>query len=230
MGEVHLPPEESRHAVASLRARKGDEFLLFDGRGREALARIDRITRRQAFLVVEQITERSFELRLRITLAVAMTKAHRQGYLIEKCTELGVAAFWPILSERSVARPVAAAIDKWSRRAMEAAKQSVRAWVPTVDAPQSFSQAVARTAEFSAAAIADPDPSAIPFLAFLGDRGGADTMLIFVGPEGGWTTEECRQAVAAGVVRIRISPTVLRSETAAVAVCAASAAYHIMRP
>jgi 16S rRNA (uracil1498-N3)-methyltransferase len=218
-----LPPEESHHAVSSLRARRGDEFVVFDGCGRDATARVERIKRRQVHVVVERVTERPFDMRHRITLAVAMTKAHRQGYLVEKCTELGVAAFWPILAERSVVRPASSAIDKWSRRAVEAAKQSARAWVPTVEASQTFSQAVARIGEFSATAIADPTPQAKPFTVFLGNHGEGSTLLVFVGPEGGWSEGECGEAVAAGAVQIRLSPTVLRSETAAVTVCAAAA-------
>ncbi len=243
-----LPPEESHHAVSSLRAKAGDEFVVFDGRGREAAARVERVTRRQTQVVVERITERPFDLLHRITLAVAMTKAHRQGYLIEKCTELGAAAFWPIVAERSVVRCAlrpprltgrdspssvgssdgadpSAAVDKWSRRAIEAAKQSARAWVPTVETPQNFSGALARVGEFSAVAIADPDSSAAPFILFLRDHGEGSSLLVFVGPEGGWSEGECRAAKDAGAVSVKLSPTVLRSETAAVAVCAAAALY-----
>ena len=222
-----LPPEESHHAVSSLRAKAGYEFVVCDGRGREAAARVERVTRRQVHVVVERITERPFDLLHRITLAVAMTKAHRQGYLIEKCTELGAAAFWPILAERSVAKPTSTAVDKWSRRAVEAAKQSARAWVPTVEAPQTFAEAVARIGEFSAAAIADPDSSATPFTLFLGNHGEGSTLLVFVGPEGGWSEGECRAAAGAGAVFVKLSPTVLRSETAAVTVCAAAALHSV---
>jgi len=222
-----LPPEESHHAVSSLRAKAGDEFVVFDGRGREARARVTQVTRRQTQVVVERITERPFDLHHRITLAVAMTKAHRQGYLIEKCTELGAAAFWPILAERSVARPASAAVDKWFRRAVEAAKQSARAWVPRVEAPQTFAGAVARIGEYSAAAITHPDSTAMPFDKFLSKHREGSNLLVFVGPEGGWTESESRRAVAAGAVSIRLSPTVLRSETAAVALCAAAALHSV---
>lgn len=218
-----LPPEESHHALASLRTQRGDEFVVLDGRGREASARVERTTQRQVHVLVERITERPFDLRHRITLAVAMSKAHRQGYLIEKCTELGAAAFWPILAERSVVQPSAAAVDKWSRRAVEAAKQSGRAWVPTIESPQTFTQAVARIGEFSASAIADPDSTATPFSVFLGNHVAGDTLLVFVGPEGGWSEGELRAAQVVGITFVRLSPTVLRSETAAVTVCAAAA-------
>jgi RsmE family RNA methyltransferase len=108
---------------------------------------------------------------------------------------------------------------------VEAAKQSARAWVPTVESPQTFARAVARIGEFSAAAIAHPDSSATPFTDFLRNHGEGSTLLVFVGPEGGWSEAECRVAIAAGAVSIRLSPTVLRSETAAVTVCAAAALY-----
>jgi len=223
MGPNTLPPEESHHATASLRAQPGDEFVVFDGRGREASARVDRVTRKQVQVLVERITDRPFDLRHKITLAVAMTRVHRQGYLVEKCTELGVAAFWPILAERSVARPSSDSTEKWSRRAIEAAKQSGRAWVPTVKDPQTFAQALARIREFSAAAIADPGCASTPITSFLSNQGDGSSLLIFIGPEGGWSEDECRTAGLAGVAPVRLSPTVLRSETAAVTACAAAA-------
>ena len=115
-GTLELPPEESRHLVSSLRASPGSEVVLFDGAGGEAAGVLQRVDRRRAQVVVGRVTRRPFELAHRLTLAVAMGRAHRQGYLVEKCTELGVAAIWPIVAARSVARPDKDAVARWSRR------------------------------------------------------------------------------------------------------------------
>ena len=221
LGLNQLAEDESHHALASLRLHRGDEVVLFDGVGREGLGVVERIDRRSLDVRVPTIHERPFEAAYRITLAVAMVKAHRQGYLIEKCTELGVAAIWPIVAERSVTRPGEAAVDKWSRRAIEAAKQAERAWMPVVTRPMKFAEAAVRAGEFAAAAITDPDESAIAFQSLLIAQRPGSAILVFVGPEGGWSEAERSIARANGITATRLAPTVLRAETAAVTVCAA---------
>lgn len=172
-------------------------------------------------VAVQEVLQRPFELSRKTTLAVAMPKGQRAGYLIEKCTELGVAAIWPLLAERSVARPGSDSHRKWCRRAVEAAKQSQRAWVPTIAPPQSFGDTVARVGNFEDACLADTTKSAMSFRAFLATQ--SSSVLVWIGPEGGWTSTERAQAMEAGAVPIRLGPTILRAETAAVAACAAVA-------
>jgi 16S rRNA (uracil1498-N3)-methyltransferase len=152
-----------------------------------------------------------------------MAKQHRHDYLIEKCTELGAAAIWPIIAERSVTRPRDFAVQKWSRRAIEAAKQAHRAWVPTIAAAQPLDAALARASEFDAAFLADPALDGTPLDQALATLPAAGSMLVLVGPEGGWSPPELEQARHSGIRTVSLSPTVLRTETAAVAVCAAVA-------
>lgn len=230
-----LSPEESHHAMASLRAETGREVVLFDGAGREGVGVVDLEAgekgragkHRRLRVQVSSVRKRPFELAHKITLAVAMTKPLRQGYLVEKCTELGVAAIWPIMAERGVARPTAAAVEKWHRRAIEATKQSGRAWVPQITAPQSFSECLTRVGEFSASVLLHIDPSGIPFSAVLARQPEGAAMLAWVGPEGGWSDAEREGAAEAGVLLGTLGPTVLRTETAAVAVCAAAAMWSV---
>lgn len=214
--------------IASLRAKVGHEVILFDGVGGEGVGLIVRIERRRVYVDVTQVTHRPFELRHRITLAVAMTKTHRQGYLIEKSTELGVAAIWPIIADRSVSRPDAAAVERWSRRAIEAAKQSNRSWVPTITAPRTFSECLKRLGDFNASSITHADSALVPFNTFLSAQIDGASLLVWVGPEGGWSDIERDLAVKAGAVPTTLGPMVLRTETAAVAVCAAAAMHGVV--
>ena len=222
-GKVRLPEEEAHHAIAALRVKGDDEVELFDGQGGCAVARVVRAERQRLEVEVTAIEQRPFELPCRLTLAVAMPKTHRQGYLIEKCTELGVAAIWPIVAERSVTKPSATARAKWARRAIEAAKQSRRVFIPGIEAPQTFDKTIARIGDFDASALTDADDSAGPLQSFLATLEQPCSVLAWVGPEGGWTDAERTQAVRAGATLTRLGPTVLRTETAAVAVCAAAA-------
>ncbi len=241
-GTVELPPEEARHAVGSLRLKGGAEVVLFDGAGGEADGVVARVGRHSVAVEVGAMTVRPFELAHRITLAVAMGRAQRQGYLIEKCTELGVAAIQPVIAERSVTKPGADAVGKWSRRAIEAAKQSGRAWVPVISVPCSFAESLTYASDFDASCVVHPcavsdvprsderedsvrtgATSNLPFSALLAELPDSPSVLVWVGPEGGWSDEECRQAVDAGAIAASLGPTVLRTETAAIAVCAAAA-------
>jgi 16S rRNA (uracil1498-N3)-methyltransferase len=233
LGEVILSREESHHAAHVLRLRPGDGVVVFDGRGLEAEATLKGMDRGAAIVAVGEVRGRAFELRHRITLAVAMGRQHRQGYLVEKCTELGVAAIQPISAERSVTRAGDHAVEKWSKRAVEAAKQSGRAWVPVVHSPLTFAEIVGRIGAFSAAFVADVGVADVEgrrgelgvrswLSALSGQREGAE-LLVLVGPEGGWTDQERAVAAAAGVESVGLGPTVLRTETAAVAVCAVAA-------
>lgn len=218
-----LSPEESHHAVASLRAKPGETVSLFDGRGRDAVGQITRIHRRRLEVNVVRFDERPFDLRWKLTLAVAMGRAHRQGYLIEKCTELGVAAVWPVITKRSVSKPDAGAVEKWTRRAVEAAKQSGRSWVPDIASPQQFDTVVNRIGEFTASAFTHPDSDLARFDTFLTAQPAESCILTWVGPEGGWTDAEREQLAQSGAVPTTLAPTVLRTETAAVAVMATTA-------
>ena len=221
-GVIAIPPEESHHATASLRARPGLEVVLFNGSGGEAVGRIARIQKRQVYVEVPRVIQRPFELAHKVTLAVAMVRTHRQGYLIEKCTELGAAAIWPIASTRSVSKPTAAAGEKWQRRAIEAAKQAQRSWVPDIAPPQTLPQTVEQIGRFDTSSITHPELSAKPFREFLDEQARGSSMLVWVGPEGGWSEEERDLAIRAGAVPTTLGPTILRTETAAVAVCAAA--------
>jgi len=208
-GELALSPEESHHVATVLRCKPAQVVTLFDGKGREAAGAIKRLERRKVWVSVD----------------VAMPKPHRQGYLIEKCTELGAAAIWPIIAEHSVSRPRASTVEKWERRAIEAAKQAGRAWVPTVERTCDFTTCLQRAREFDAVSIACPAPDATPVNTFLQDQRDGAVVLVLVGPEGGWSEPESKAACAGGAVPTSLGPTVLRTETAAVAFCAAAAAF-----
>ena len=222
LGSNVLSAAESRHAIGSRRVNPGEEVMLIDGAGREAVGLVARVGRRLEVEVTD-IQEHPFDVRRKLTLAVAMPKTHRQGYLIEKCTELGVSAVWPIVADRSVTKPRPGAVERWSRRAVEATKQSCRRWVPRIAAPMTIAESIARIGEFDAAGLTDVDPSGKPLPSFFSALPESSSVIVLVGPEGGWTDAERDQAIEAGAVKVKLGPTVLRTETAAAAVCALAA-------
>lgn len=239
LGLSVLSPEESHHATASLRLGEGQTLELFDGCGKGAQARILRVDQAGVQVQIDSISQYPFDMGEQLTLAVAPPRNPRQGYLVEKCTELGVAAIWPMETKRSVALPSDHALEKWRRRALEAAKQSGRFWVPQIKPVQSFKSVVEQSTNFKASALAHNQSDAIPIVEWMrheinqGKSEVAETSsrLVLVGPEGGWEKDELDLANKHGLELVTLSPTILRSETAAVTICAALAMIHpIPRP
>ena len=227
-GRIEVSPEEARHALASRRLRTGDPVILFDGAGHEASATITAAGKQDIAFFVGPVLHRPCDLPHRLTIAVAMPKVSRQGFLIEKCCELGVAAIRPIIAQRSVVRFKSDPSAKWHRRAIEAAKQSRRAWVPAVARPRSFAEDVMDIAGFDLAMIAHRGGESI--VDCVSKLPAGAKLIAYIGPEGGWSDEERAIARECGATEVHLSPTVLRTETAAMAVCALVAAIGANRP
>lgn len=214
VGDVTLDEAEARHLSASRRLAAGDAVMLFDGAGHEARAVVQAAKGTRARLSVAEV-ERRPRLLPQLTLAVAVPKGPRQDWLIEKCTELGVAAIVPLVTQRSVSQASEHRLDKWRRTAIEAAKQSGQSWLPDLCEPAALPELIQRFGEYERVVIASA--SATTAAAALGE--GA-TILALVGPEGDFAPDELHQAQAAGAVSMTLGPNVLRVETAAVAIAA----------
>ena len=239
---VDLPEAEARHARQSRRLSAGDVVALFDGHGRQAVGRITTGRGRAVTITIEEIAEIP-PPRPALTLAFAVPKGPRQDTLIEKCTELGVAALQPIATARSIAAASGHRLDKWHRTAVEAAKQSSQAWLPELRNLCTL-QDVLRDRSTNdmillAASAGNVDgdekpegnmdrPSSCPrgfvqprlITDMLAELREASRVFAIIGPEGGWTDEEIAEALAARARPVSLGPNVLRIETAAVALAA----------
>jgi 16S rRNA (uracil1498-N3)-methyltransferase len=220
-GTVALSEQESRHAKLSRRLTVGDELVLFDGQGRQAAATIAVVSRSVVEARVGEVVEHPRPAPA-LTLAVAMPKGPRQDVLIEKCTELGVAAIQPLLTERSVAGASDHKRDKWRRATVEAAKQSGQCWLPDLLAPMPLPKYLQQLSRFDLVLAAMLPRQGTPtVIAGLLDRiKAARTIVAFVGPEGGWSPQEADALIAAGALAASLGPNVLRIETAAIALAA----------
>ena len=277
-GELTLEPAEARHAAGARRLGAGDQVELFDGQGQVAIATLlpteARRARSGALRVLVSEVSRAPPPSAQLTLIVAACKGPRLTWMVEKCTELGVARILLADFERSVVRVGEAHLDKLRRTAIEACKQCRRAWLPelagagpwsgpwtavpacqaepwTAGAPAGQADpwtagAPARqTQEWTAGAlacfsqpliVATPDPQARPLgqclrMAAQGRETSASSaapgggspwgVRVVVGPEGGLSERELERLRAVGAIPARLSPNILRVETAAICVAAA---------
>lgn len=205
------------HQIARvLRMQTGDHITLLDGLGFEYVVTLATIGKDEAIGRVESSAEGKGEPRHQITLYMSLlNKADKFEWALQKCTELGAAAFVPVRSARSIAdMPGEAKMERWHRIVLEAAEQSGRAKVPLLLPAQTLQEALSEQRTTQAIIPALEARSAIREV--MADR--KDSKLsIFIGPEGGFTSEEVHDAATAGVVPVSLGPRVLRAETAAVA-------------
>lgn len=215
-GPATLEGDEAAH-VAARRLRVGDVVTVIDGRGNEADGRVSGVSRGRVTLTLGEARARPYDADLELTLAVCVPKGHRPDALIEKCTELGVAAIWPMVTQHAAVRPGADRTERWRRIAVEAAKQSQRAWVPRIEPPAAIEPVVERRSEFDAAFILEPEAER-HLLTVLDEHRPARRVLALIGPEGGFSASERALAAARQFAAGSLGTTILRVETAAIAV------------
>lgn len=226
VGVIELDPDESRHALTSLRLRAGDCAELFDGAGRLAIGELLEESGergrhrggRTARLAVKEIRCEPPPAS-EFTLLTAAPKGPRLDWLIEKCTELNVSAIQFVEFERSVVRLSESAAANHRRATIEASKQCGRLWLPELTAGEPFRVAVEKFA--GTLGICDLSPSACTFAGWLSAQRGKSRIGVIVGPEGGVTPGELAWMTERNITPVRLAPTVLRVETAAIMATAA---------
>jgi 16S rRNA (uracil1498-N3)-methyltransferase len=218
--QLALPAGAARH-VQVLRLQPGAAITLFNGDGAEWPASVTQMGRSEVAVQVGTGMPVDRELALPITLALGMPANERMDGLIEKATELGVAAIQPLMCERSVLRLSGERAQKklahWEGVATAASEQSGRTRVPKIEPVRSINEWLAHLpADDSGArwllSLRDAQPlPAQPVLAALA------TLVCLSGPEGGLTDAEENAARAAGFVPVSLGPRVLRADTAPLA-------------
>ncbi len=217
---ITLAADEARHLRDVLRLKSGDEVYVFNGIGREFRCTVSTAKRDSAELRIEaEVEPAKPESQLQLNLCVALLKGEKFDLVVQKATELGVTKVVPLITryadihlrdEADATKRVA----RWQRIALEAAKQSGRAFVPEISAPVAFGLVLGSS----------KDDLRVMF----SERGGgalssvtpSQSMTALVGSEGGWSDEEIEQARVQDFHIVTLGGRVLRAETAAITVMA----------
>lgn len=210
-----LSGPEAHHLTHVMRAKVGSEITLFDGEGGEYLARVHTLRRNEVELEVGERQEVDRELPRPLIAGVAMPKGDRQKWLVEKLTELGVTELVPLVTARGVVDLRDKSLGKLDRVVIEASKQCERNRLMTIASPQPLEEFLRAASGERYFAHPAGEPLAVPAS---GERG--DAIYYAIGPEGGFTDQEVERADAAGWLRRSLGRSILRIETAAVAMAA----------
>ena len=217
---VTLAADEARHLRDVLRLKPGDEVYVFNGLGREFRCSVSNARRDSAELRIESEVEAAKpESQLQLILCVALLKGEKFDLVVQKATELGVTRVVPVITryadihlrdEADGTKRVA----RWQRIALEAAKQSGRAFVPEISMPVVFEAVLANTNDGGRLMFSERGGGTLSSLA------PSQSVTALVGSEGGWSDEELEQARAQNFHIITLGGRILRAETAAIAVTA----------
>ena len=218
--EIDLPAAAARH-VQVRRLQPGDRVEVFNGQGGAWQARIQHIGRSRVALRIESFDAAERELGIVVTVAIGMPANERMDILVEKATELGVAAIQPLHCERSVLRlDSERALRKrehWQAVAAAAAEQCGRTRVPQVALVRSFADWLGTLDGADVRLLLSLRSDAVPLARA---AAGAGALLTLSGPEGGLSPAEEAAALARGFAATRLGARVLRAETAPLALLA----------
>lgn len=217
---IDLPEPVARHAVRVLRLPPGAPMVLFDGRGGEYEAQIERIEKNRVVVELGAWQDVERESKLAVTLVQAVQAGEKMDFTIQKAVELGVADIVPVDSRRSVIRlageRAAKRVAHWQGVSASACEQCGRNQVPLVAPLEKLEHWLARPARPGLRLMLAPDAEHA-----LADLPPARAVQLLIGAEGGLDPQEAIAAELAGFQAVRLGPRVLRTETAGLAALAA---------
>lgn len=219
---VFLDGDEHHHLSKVARIKPMEKVWLFDERGTNYLARVEEITKERTRLTIieRQVTP---EPRVKITLAQALIKSKKMNSIIQKATELGVTTIIPVITARTVVKIEERAekkLERWQKIIHAAAKQSKIPILPSISSPETLKKLVEERDETKKLVLNENKGKFLRDI--LVQNSGPDveredipsSVIILVGPEGGWTREEEEYILDHGYEAVSLGKQVLRTETA----------------
>jgi 16S rRNA (uracil1498-N3)-methyltransferase len=211
---TELPQEEAMHALRVLRLKAGDEMMLMDGKGSYYRAEVTLAHTHHCCYEIKENLPQQPQWKGRVHLAIAPTKLmDRIEWMTEKAVEIGIDELSFLncqFSERRVVK-----VPRIDKIVISAVKQSRKAWKPEVNEMVSFSDFIAQTREGRKyiAHCYDEIPRTYLYEE-LQKPSDTDDALVLIGPEGDFSIDEVKMAVAHGYQSVHLGESRLRTETA----------------
>ncbi len=218
---LEIAGQEARHAVRVKRLVPGDALEILNGQGLRAVAVLGESRKHPA---AHGKTEWSVEVRLesvsteppvspRLHVLACAPKLTRVEDMVDQLSQVGAAAWSPLVTRHTIAPPKAGRMDKLERVAAEAAKQCGRAWTMEIGTPVRLADALSRTHRVvrPGTRLIIADPRGAPYA-----PDGSSDIALLIGPEAGFADDEVDAARRAGATLCSIGPHLMRVGTAAV--------------
>ena len=213
---VVLKGNVAQHLGRVLRARSGDHIALFNGDGREFVATVVSVSKREVSVDIGEAHSPSTESQVHTLLGLCLSKGDRFDWAIQKATEMGVGAIAPLHSERVDFNIPSDRVEKrvahWQQIAISACEQCGRVKVPSITPPQSLAVWVENVSAEQKWVLHCTEDTGVSASAVT--QGAPRDAALLIGPEGGLTDREFAAASAVGFQLLQLGPRVLRTETA----------------
>ncbi len=217
-----LTKEQAHYALTVLRLKDNRLIEIFDGKGQQALAKLQATSRRTANILIQEISTPDTESPLNTILCQSISKGDRMDYTIQKCVELGITTIQPLLTENCDIRLNAQQLTKkqqqWQQIAISACEQSNRNTVPTIHPYLNYADWLAEQKNRTGFVL---NPTAKQSLKQVSQSLKNAPLHLLIGAEGGLTEQETQQAINHGLTDIQLGKRILRTETAGVAILSA---------
>lgn len=214
---IHITGEDVHHIRTVMRNQVGDTFICCL-MGMDYLVKIEDISSKT---ITCHIIERNVSIgepTIEVTVAQGLPKGEKLEWILQKGTELGAVSFLPFSSSRTIVKldntKANKKRDRWSRIVKEAAEQSHRGTIPIVFSPASWEALIAEIPKYDVALIAYEKGGQV--LSEVSNLYEAASILMIIGPEGGFSEQEVQEATEQGAVPVTLGDRILRTETAAI--------------
>jgi 16S rRNA (uracil1498-N3)-methyltransferase len=209
---------ELHHLKNVLRLKRGEEVIVFDGKGNECRSRIESLDGKEAVMEIIERKEGAGQNDLSVCLACALPKKSKFDFIVEKATELGADRIIPLKTSRTIVdlkkEREERKVRHWQEICVNASKQSQRNRMPAMEKIFTFSEALQEAKRYDLALIPCLTGERKKIEAVLRQFKGKSIM-VFIGPEGDFTSDEVSRAVKAGCQPVTLGDLVLRVDSAA---------------
>jgi 16S rRNA (uracil1498-N3)-methyltransferase len=209
------------HITKVLRFGEGDRIYVFDGTGKEYYVLITEKTPKEVTGVILEKEYKNIESPLKITLAQALPKATKMDLIVQKATELGVHRIIPLKTERVETKTDIRGLEyrreRWQRISIEAAKQSGRVMIPEIEPIISLESFLSREWEGLKLLFWEEEKE-VRFRQVLEQQNEVHEVVVVIGPEGGFSSEEVKKAKEKGFSIVSLGPRILRTESVPIVV------------
>ena len=210
--KIILEKSSTHHLLKVLRKKEGDEIILFDGKGNSCLGVISSLNKSQLELEIIELFDKTLRSGIKISLGQSLIKSDPLNFIIQKATELGVASFYPLITDRSVIKlkMTKNRALRWSLIARGACEQCGENWLPIIESPMKLDK------------WAEVEKSKIKIVLYphannkISDLDYKDSVSLAIGPEGDFTEYEVDSLIEKGFIPVTIGQRILRAETAAI--------------
>ena len=211
--QIEFSEEISNQITRVFRMREGDQVIGFNGKCKEAVIQLDQINKNVSNGSVINSYLLDNEPKVKIHLFQSLIKAERFEYALQKCVEVGVTTFTPIISERTEVQPPSTnRIIRWKKIIQESAEQNGRSYLPQLNETQNFRCSIQNILKGS---ILIPWEKEMKLnLKPLINNGLTSPINIFIGPVGGFSADEIDYAKLNGAISLSLGKRIFRSETA----------------